>query len=172
MEKKTNRVLSQLQIRRKNRRRKVVGLIVAAVTVIFVSILTVQAVSPDDAKALAEKATAYWKANDKDKALAEINNPQGQFVKGDVYVVAHDFKGNVLAHGANPKLVGANLLEQEDPITGNFFVKEQVELAKTKGSGWINLHWTNPTTKKVQPKKSWVKKIEGEDYLVNCGVYE
>jgi cytochrome c len=126
----------------------------------------------DDAKALAEKAAAYWKANGKDKALAEINNPQGQFVKGDIYVVAHDFKGNVLGHGGNPKLVGTNLYEQKDPNNGKFFVKEQIELAKTKGSGWVSFSWANPATKKVQPKKSWVKKIEGEEYLVNSGVFE
>jgi len=126
----------------------------------------------EDAKALAEKAAAYWKANGKDKALAEINNPQGQFVKGDIYVVAHDFKGNVLAHGGNPKLVGANLFEQKDPINGKFFVKEQIELAKAKGSGWVSFSWANPATKKVQPKKSWVKKVEGEECLVNSGVFE
>jgi cytochrome c len=152
--------------------RKVVGLIVLAVAVIFVSVLTVQAASPDDAKALAEKAAVYWKANGKDKAIAEFNNPQGQFVKGDIYVVAHDFKGAVLAHGGNPKLVGVNLYEQKDPNNGKFFVKEQIELAKTKGSGWVDFSWVNPATKKVQPKKSFVKRIEGEEYLVNCGVFE
>lgn len=126
----------------------------------------------DEAKAMAEKAAAYWKANGKEKAIAAFNDPKGQFVKGDVYVVAHDFNGVVLAHGGNQKLVGMNLLEQKDPNNGKYFVKEQIELAKSKGSGWVDFSWVNPKTNKVQPKVSWVRKIEGGDYLVNCGVFK
>jgi cytochrome c len=134
--------------------------------------LVAQASTQEEAKALADKAAAYWKANGKDKAIAEFNNPKGQFVKGDLYVVAHDFNGIVLAHGGNQKLIGVNLFEQKDPNNNKFFVKEQIEIAKTKGSGWVDFSWVNPLTKKVQPKTSWVKRIEGEDYFVNCGVFK
>ena len=132
----------------------------------------VQAASLDEAKALAEKAAQFWKANGKEKALAEFNNPKGQFMKGDLYVTALDFKGTLLAMGGNPTLSGVNFLEQKDPNTGKYFVKDEIELAKTKGSGWIELSWTNPETKKVQPKKVWVIRIGQEDYLVNCGVFQ
>jgi signal transduction histidine kinase len=132
----------------------------------------VHAATLDDAKAIAEKAAEFWKANGKEKALAEFNNPKGQFVKGDVYVVVLDFKGIVLAHGGNPKLVGANLFDQKDPNSGKFFVREMADVAKTKGSGWVEYSWANPVTKKVQPKKSWVIRIGHEDYLVNCGVFQ
>ena len=126
----------------------------------------------DEAKALTEKAAEFWKTNGKEKALAEFNNPKGQFVKGDLYVTALDFKGTLLAMGGNPTLAGVNFLDQKDPNTGKYFVKEEIELAKTKGSGWIELSWTNPATKKVQPKKVWVIRIGQEDYLVNCGVFQ
>jgi len=142
-----------------------------AVMVAFVAGI-VHAASLDDAKALTEKAAEFWKTNGKEKALAEFNNPKGQFVKGDLYVVAHDFKGIVLAHGGNPKLVGTNLYDQKDPNGGKYFVREQIEVAKTKGSGWVEFSWANPVTKKVQPKKSWVIRIGHEDYLVNCGVFQ
>jgi signal transduction histidine kinase len=132
----------------------------------------VHAATLDEAKAITEKAAEFWKANGKEKALAEFNNPNGQFVKGDVYVVALDFKGNVLAHGGNPKLVGANLWNQKDPGGVKYLVREQIEVAKTKGSGWVEFVWANPVTKKVQPKKAWVIRIGHEDYLVNCGVFQ
>lgn len=147
------------------------SMVLVAFLVAFGAVCAAQASTKEEAKALAEQAAAFWKANGKDKALAEFNNPKGQFVKGDLYIVAHDFKGAVLAHGANQKLVGVNLWEQKDPNKGNFFVREQIELAKTKGSGWANYHWANPATKKLQPKTTWVKKIDGEDFLVNCGVF-
>ena len=143
-----------------------------AFLVMFGAVCVAQAATQEEAKAMAEKAAAYWKANGKEKAIAEFNNPSGQFVKGDLYVVAHDFKGAVLAHGGNPKLAGVNLLEQKDPNSGMFFVKVQIELAKTNGSGWVDYSWANPATKKVQPKTTWVKKIDGADYLVNCGVFK
>ena len=93
----------------------------------------VYAASLDEAKAITEKAAEFWKANGKEKALAEFNNPNGPFVKGDLYVVAHDFKGNVLAHGGNPKLVGTNLYDQKDPNGGKYFVREQIEPREDKG---------------------------------------
>jgi len=77
----------------------------------------------------------------------------------------------MLAHGGNPKLVGQSLLEMKDP-TGKYFVKEQIDLAKSKGSGWIEYNWTNPATKKVQNKKSWIQRIEGTDIYVGCGVFQ
>lgn len=145
---------------------------VVVMTLVFGLAYVAQASSLDDAKALAEKAAAFWKANGKDKALVEFNKPNGSFVKGDLYIVAHDYKGTVIAHGANAALVGTNLFQQKDPLNGKFFVQEEIEVAKTKGSGWVTYSWTNPATKKVQAKKSWIQKIEGGDYLVLCGTFQ
>ena len=139
---------------------------------ISVAAFAVQAATPEDAKAIAEKAIAFWKANGKDKAIAEFNNPKGQFVKGDLYVVVEAFDGVVLAHGGNLGLVGKSLFDQKDPTTGKYFVKEMIEIAKTKGSGWLEYNWVNPVTKKIGLKKSWIVRVEGEDYLVNCGAYK
>jgi signal transduction histidine kinase len=134
------------------------------------SAFVVQAATRDDAKAFAEKAVAYWKANGKEKAVAEFNNPKGQFVKGDMYIVIQGFDGVLLANGGNPALVGQNHLELKDP-NGKQFVKEMVEAAK-KGGGWVTYSWTNPVTKKIGTKKAWIKQIEGEQAYVNCGVFQ
>ena len=75
-------------------------------------------------------------------------------------------------HGAAPALAGKNLLESKDPVTGKFFVKEQIEIAKTAGSGWASYNWTNPATKAMQMKKSWVQRVEGMDAYVVCGVFQ
>jgi cytochrome c len=91
-------------------------------------------------------------------------------VKGDLYVVLQDFNGVVLANGGNPGLVGQNHLALKDP-DGKYFVKESVDIAK-KGSGWLEYSWVNPVSKKVQPKKSWIKKVEGMDVFTNCGLFQ
>ena len=130
------------------------------------------AATQQDAKDLAEKAAQYWTSQGKEKAIAEFNNQKGPFVKGDLYVVALDFSGVVLAHGGNPVLTGINLLPQKDANSGKLFVKEQIDIAKTKGSGWTSYTWTNPVTKKVQLKKAWVQRIENTDSYVVCGVFQ
>jgi signal transduction histidine kinase len=143
-----------------------------ALAVIFVmsSALVAFSATPDEAKQLAAKAMAFYKANGKEKAIAEFNNPKGQFVKGDLYVVVQGFDGVLLANGGNPALVGQNHLELKDP-GGKFFVKEEVEIAK-KGSGWMTYQWVNPVTKKVGAKKAWIQRIEGENAFINCGFFE
>lgn len=144
------------------------------VLVTFCSVLggayVAYATTADDVKAMAEKALAYWKANGKDKAVAEFNNPAGQFRKPDIYVGAVAFNGLILANGGNPKLTGMNLLEERDP-TGKYFIKENIEVAK-KGGGWVEYSWTNPETKKIQPRKVLVTRVPGEDVYISCGTFK
>lgn len=127
------------------------------------------ATEQEEAVALVEKAVALVKAQGKDKALAEISNPQGQFVKGELYVFVYDMTATVVAHPVNSKLIGKNLLEVPD-ADGKLFRKEIQELAKTKGTGWVDYKYKNPQTSKIESKTSYFKK-EG-DIILCCGVYK
>jgi cytochrome c len=130
---------------------------------------TVLADQASEAIALVDKAISYYKANGKDKAFAEINNKQGQFVKGDLYVFIWSPKGFVLAHGPNPKLIGKNVYPIKDS-DGKQFVKEGVDLANAKGSGWVDYKYVNPVSKKVEAKSTYVKKVD--DLIFVCGIYK
>ena len=77
--------------------------------------------------------------------------------------------GKVLAHGQNPKMVGKDMIEMKD-ADGKEFVKERVEIAKTKGKGWQDYKFTNPQTKQIEPKSSYIEKYE--DMIVGCGIYK
>ncbi len=125
--------------------------------------------TPAQAKAMVEKAIAYYKANGKEKALAEISNQKGQFVKGDIYVTVYDLTGKCLAHGANPKMIGMDLIDMKDP-DGKYFVKERIEIAKTKGKGWQDFKFSNPVTKKIEPKTMYIEKVD--DIIFGCGAYK
>jgi cytochrome c len=122
-----------------------------------------------EAQDLVAKAIAYYKANGKDKAFAAINDPKGQFTKKDLYVFVLDFNSVMLAHGANKALIGKNLSELRDS-NGKPFQKEMTEGAKTKGKGWQDYNWTNPTTKKIEAKSSYYQR-EGDIYF-GCGIYK
>lgn len=122
----------------------------------------------DEAMAMVKKAVAYVKANGKDKAFAEFSNQKGAFVDRDLYVMVYDMEGNNKAHGSNPKLIGKNLLEIKD-ADGVFIVKGLIDTAK-KGGGWFDYKWPNATTKAVEPKSTYVEKVE--DVLIGVGIYK
>lgn len=123
----------------------------------------------EEATAMVKKAIAYLKANGKEKAFAEFSNPSGQFKSKDLYIFVQDMKGTMLAHGGNDRLIGRDLLELKD-ADGKFFVKSLIEVASGKGSGWVDYKWTNPTTKAIEPKSSYIEKVD--DVFVGCGIYK
>lgn len=121
------------------------------------------------AEAMVQKAIAFFKANGKEKALAEISNPKGQFIKGDLYVFAYDMNGMCVAHGANQKMVGKDLIDMVDP-DGKAYVKERVQIAKTKGKGWQDYKFPNPISKAIEQKTAYVEKVD--DVILGCGAYK
>ncbi len=122
-----------------------------------------------EAEAMVKKAAASIKANGKEKGFAEISNPQGPFKDRDLYVVVYDLNGKCLAHGQNPKMAGKDMIELRDP-DGKAFVKERVDLAKTKDKFWQDYKFTNPVTKKVEPKAMYIEKHG--DLLIGSGIYK
>ena len=118
---------------------------------------------------MVKKGIAYIKANGKDKGNAEISNKSGQFIDRDLYLVVYALDGTVKAHGANEKMIGKNLIDLKD-VDGKEFVKERVELAKSKGTFWQDYKFTDPTTKKIAPKSMYCEKLD--DVAVCGGIYK
>jgi len=118
-----------------------------------------------EAEAMVKKGVAYLKASGKDKGYAEITNKQGQFIDRDLYLVVYQLDGKVLAHGANEKMVGRVLIDLKD-VDGKEFVRERVEMGKAKASFWQDYKFTNPVTKKVEPKSMYCERV---DESVLCG---
>ena len=123
----------------------------------------------DEAQAMVKKGVAFIKANGKDKGYAEISNKQGQFTDRDLYLVVYALDGTVRAHGANEKMIGKNLIDLKD-VDGKAFVKERVELAQSKGTFWQDYKFTNPVTKKIEPKSMYCEKLD--DTAVCGGIYK
>lgn len=127
--------------------------------------------TPEQAKTLVEKALAYVKANGTEKAYKEFNTPGSQFFDGELYIFAYDMQGNNLALGGNPKMTGKNLLDMKS-ADGKFVIKDFIEIVKTKGEGWYDYKWSNPETKKIQDKSSYIKKIPGTEAFLGSGFYK
>jgi signal transduction histidine kinase len=119
----------------------------------------------DQAVAMVKKGAAFIKSAGKDKAYAAISDKQGAFIHHDLYLVVYGLDGVVRAHGANDKMIGRNLMELRD-VDGREFVKERIDLARSKGSFWQDYKFTNPVSKKVEPKSMYCEK---QDDTVVCG---
>jgi cytochrome c len=149
--------------------RAILGMIIVAGLVLTSTAFATDLGTPAEAEALVKKAIVFIKANGKDKAFAEFSNKNGQFVDRDLYIFVYDMNGVCLAHGQNPKMVGKDLSDLTDS-GGKAFVKERIEMAKTKGKGWQSYKFSEPTTKKIEDKTAYIEKYE--DVIVGSGAYK
>lgn len=125
----------------------------------------------DQAKALVDKGLAHIKAVGVDKAGEDFTAKDGKWQDKDLYVFVQKLDGTMVAHGGNKGLVGKNHFELKD-ANGKLFVKEMIEVAKSKGSGWVDYMWTSPATKKVEAKSTFIVKIPDFDGYIGVGIYK
>ena len=145
------------------------ALIASAVAVIATGNAHANNATAPEATAMVKKGVAFIKSSGKDKGYAEISNKSGQFIDRDLYLVVYGLDGTVRAHGANEKMIGKNLIDLKD-VDGKAFVKERVELAASKGTFWQDYKFTNPVSKKIEPKSAYCEKLE--DAVVCGGIYK
>jgi signal transduction histidine kinase len=123
----------------------------------------------EEAVAMVKKAIEFMKTNGNEKAFAEFSNPKGQFVDRDLYVVVYDMNGKCLAHGANQKMIGRDLIDNKD-VDGKEFMKERVELMQKQPSAWQDYKFRNPVSNQVEPKSMYLERYG--DLIVGCGIYK
>lgn len=122
-----------------------------------------------EAEAMVKRAVAHIKSAGAEKAYDEFTNGKA-FKDRDLYIVVYDLNGKNLAQGANPKLVGKELIGLKDP-DGKPIVKLFVDLAKEKGKGWVEGYkFMNPVTQKMEGKAMYLERLG--DTLVGCGIYK
>lgn len=124
----------------------------------------------DEAIAMVKKGVAAIKSESHDKAYAEFSDKDNKtWHNKDLYLVVYAMDGTVRAHGANAKMIGKNLIELKD-VDGKAFVKERVDLAKSHASFWQDYKFTNPETKKIEPKSMYCERLD--DSVVCGGIYK
>jgi cytochrome c len=122
--------------------------------------------------ALVDKAAVLAESKGK-PVFAEFKKKGSEWFKGETYVFIADMNGTILMHPANPELEGKNILDMKD-TNGKTFMREFVETAQTKGSGWVDYMWPKPGEKTASKKLSYVKMAKmpnGEAVVVGAGIY-
>ncbi len=142
----------------------------AAIALLPVSALAAEGgATKAEAEAMVKKGVAYIKANGPEKTYEEINKKNPMFVDRDLYLVVYGLDGFVHAHGANQKMIGKNLIDIKD-VDGKAFVRERVELAKSKGTFWQEYKFVNPESKAIEPKLMYCERLE--QTAVCGGIYK
>lgn len=122
-----------------------------------------------EAKALLDRAIAYYIANSKDKAFAAFNNTKGKFVYSDLYIYVIDINGDILAHGGDAKLIGQHMIDLKD-ADGEKFIKAIVDETNHNNKGSRDYKWTNPLTRKIEKKSTFFERVG--DVIIICGYYK
>jgi len=126
--------------------------------------------TPDDAQAMVRKAVDFYRQNGRERFIAECNNPQGQFRRGNLYAFAYDLDMTMRAHPVTPELVGHNLLDKQDRSGSQDFRKEIQDVALSRGSGWVDYPYQNPANGKIEPKTTYVERVD--DLIIASGAYQ
>lgn len=148
----------------------------ALVTMLMVNPVNAQESPPTSEKAkqieaLVNKAAALIES--KGKAIfPEFRKKDTEWFRGDTYLFVYDLKSNVLLNAAFPVREGSNTTGQKD-ANGKLFHHEFIQVAESKGSGWVDYMFPKPG--QTQPSRKWayVKavKVDGVPSLVASGFY-
>ncbi len=128
------------------------------------------AASVEEVKAFVDEGVKLCQEKGTEVCLKEFNDPNGKFIRGELYMFAYDFKGVNKALGSNAKLVGKNLYKLKD-ATGLMLIQELIKIAQNDGEGWLDYKWSHPIKKKIAPKRSYIKRIDG-DMFIGTGFYK
>jgi cytochrome c len=169
----------------------VIALVMMASVALAASVMAQGGVK-EECIALTKDAAKFINEKGLDAAIAEINNKEGKFVTKNTYVFLMDLEGNELAHpyhamtGSPFSAVtasGRKVLKLYDfkDTNGKLFVQEYIQVAKTKGEGWVEYMYPIPQElkkpipfkEKVSSKKlSYVYRVPGKDLMVIAGFFE
>lgn len=119
---------------------------------------------------MVNRAVSYAQVNGPGKTLAEINNPKGPFVEGDLFVWAEGFNGTVLADPYWKEGIGMNYLDETDPNGAKI---TQVSISAIRsGTGFSHVMFTETsgTGTEAVPKLVYVKPVD-DTWWIGGGIY-
>ena len=122
-----------------------------------------------EAVRIVDAAVEMGKNSGTEAMLAEINNPKGRFIKGEIYAFAYDISaGKVVAHPLKKDVIGKTVITHAD-VDGKLYRKAIIDGAVSKGSGWEDYVSKNPANGAFEHKTVYYKRAG--DYVVGAGVY-
>ncbi len=103
--------------------------------------------------------------------FSDLSYPLGRFILGDLYLYALDVKGNYVAQGDQPGLIGTSGWDYRD-AKGRYIHREIITKLKDTPPG--EGIWIEEYIDKNAPKKTYVQKVvdaKDKEYFIACGYY-
>ena len=85
------------------------------------------------------------------------------------YIFIYDYEGNNIVTAPAPEREGTNMIDAQTP-DGTYLIREIIKVAQS-GGGFYSYVWDYPGTDRVEPKHSFVDRLEKWDWLIGAGVY-
>lgn len=122
---------------------------------------------------LAKQAADYLSKTGKE-GLSAISDPDGPWVRGDLYVFVYgiegDEKGVIIGH-PREGLVGKNFLKVRDKRQ-KVFAADFLRIALSEArEGWSEYWWPKLEDSNPEPKLSYIVRVPGQPMLVGVGIY-
>jgi len=122
----------------------------------------------DEAFALVKKGVALFQQK-RQQALAIITaDVRHEFADKDMYVFAFNREGQYLAFGNNAEKLKVNLFHVPG-LDGRKLVADAFNVSQE--GGWVDYQITNPVSKKIEHKTSYVE-IVSDNIVLGCGIYK
>lgn len=101
-----------------------------------------------------------------------LRDRKGPFVFMDTYVFVQRSDGTELVNPAQPSFEGKNLLDLKD-LKGIAVVQDEIALALTEGSAWLESYWYKPGDNVPALKQTYVRKVQHQEetFIVGSGIY-
>jgi cytochrome c len=112
-----------------------------------------------------QKAVDHYNSVGREQALSDFNHKKAPFGDRDLYVVCIGPHDKLTANGGFPQYVGLSPDILKD-AEGKPLGKSIWETGNSKGEGSVEYPMTNPVSRKIERKITFVRKI-GDDV---CGV--
>ena len=119
--------------------------------------------------AFVNEARDYALKNGREIALKAFNDPEGEFVRAEMYIFAHDVSGNLLSLPFRHDLLGQNRLDTKDP-NGITIARDNIEIARN-GSGWTYYLYPNPRENNSQMLKLSYSTVVDDNWTLGAGIY-
>ena len=123
-----------------------------------------------ECQTLVESCVAMFKEKGKTAALNAVDDRNGPFVKGDLYVFAIGMDNVILAHPHDKSIKRMSMSNVKD-VNGKRFSENFREVATSPGSGWVDYTWAKPGEQEALPKRSYIMRVPGEDLYIGVGYY-
>ena len=125
--------------------------------------------TPEELKAFVEHAYVYALKNGKEQALAAFNDPNGEFVNGELYIFAYTMDADTLALPFQPALIGKNRWLLED--TNGIKIAQRAIIRAKQGGGYVNYLYPNPDHNyALEYKLAYVIQVNDE-WFIGSGTY-